>query len=441
MGVVTARKRLGNATWEYRVELVSINGKRKQKSKSGFKTKREALKAGRDFLDKYENGKALQAISESSVIDVFKLWIEQYCIPNLAESTIESYKKRFRLYIRPYIGTYRMKNVTKLILQEMINDLTNEDFSLNTIRDICGQLSGFFDWAETNNIIVQNPAYKLKPPKNGGNTENINPQLKSEHEHIYITSDMWKIAEERFPENTTAYIPLHIGYHTGLRIGEAYGLVWDDIDFEKKTLSVNRQIQWHKDSTRSNSEKKEMNGTSNSGNGYWYFKPPKYNSYRILELDDEILDILKKEYEKQQKFLSFYAENFYHYYSEKPIFHDINDSKKANIKSNPIGSKETSYEINFITRQESGYYVTPRTMQNISRVMKHKYGIDQFNFHSLRHTHSTMLDEQGAPYQYIQHRLGHKDQKTTRGYTDHITPIYLNAGIETLNHLYKNKNE
>ena len=46
MAIVTARKRLGKPTWEYRVELAPINGKRNQKTKAGFKTKKEALKAG-----------------------------------------------------------------------------------------------------------------------------------------------------------------------------------------------------------------------------------------------------------------------------------------------------------------------------------------------------------------------------------------------------------
>lgn len=54
MAIVTARKRLGKPTWEYRVELAPINGKRNQKTKAGFKTKKEALKAGREFLEKYE---------------------------------------------------------------------------------------------------------------------------------------------------------------------------------------------------------------------------------------------------------------------------------------------------------------------------------------------------------------------------------------------------
>lgn len=57
---------------------------------------------------------------------------------------------------------------------------------------------------------------------------------------------------------------------------------------------------------------------------------------------------------------------------------------------------------------------------------------------SLRHTHGTMLLENGADFIYIQRRLGHKDLKTTRDiYTNHLTDIIKERGNITLNNLYK----
>lgn len=46
---------------------------------------------------------------------------------------------------------------------------------------------------------------------------------------------------KRFPYGSSSYIPLLIGYRCGLRIGETFGLLWDDIDFEAKTLIVARE--------------------------------------------------------------------------------------------------------------------------------------------------------------------------------------------------------
>ena len=49
---------------------------------------------------------------------------------------------------------------------------------------------------------------------------------------------------ERFPEGHPMHIPLVLGYRCGLRLGEAFALQWEDVDFGAATLSVNRQIQY-----------------------------------------------------------------------------------------------------------------------------------------------------------------------------------------------------
>ena len=57
----------------------------------------------------------------------------------------------------------------------------------------------------------------------------------------------------------------------GLRLGEAFGVTWDDIDFDVGTLKVNQQVQWD--------EKVKI----------WYFSDPKYNSYRTITPDHECM--------------------------------------------------------------------------------------------------------------------------------------------------------
>ena len=88
---------------------------------------------------------------------------------------------------------------------------------------------------------------------------------------------------ERFPEGSSAYIPIMIGYHTGLRLGEIYGLVWEDIDFENKTLSVNRQVQWEAGEARSEEEKnKNTNDQKTSYKKPVIFSEPPTHLPRFL---------------------------------------------------------------------------------------------------------------------------------------------------------------
>lgn len=100
--------------------------------------------------------------------------------------------------------------------------------------------------------------------KNGNESLVTSENTTISKKHVYIPQEAMQKIFERFPEGSSAYIPIMIGYHTGLRLGEIYGLVWEDIDFKNKTLSVNRQVQWEAGEARSEEEKKKTNGTSES---------------------------------------------------------------------------------------------------------------------------------------------------------------------------------
>ena len=158
---------------------------------------------------------------------------------------------------------------------------------MNTVTSIKGLLTKSFNFAVDRNYIPASPAVNLVIPKNK------QPDRPTRFkQHIFLEKDQVDKIFERFPKGTSSFIPLKIAYHTGMRPGEVFGLIWDDIDFVNKTITVNRQVQWYA-GKRTEEEKKRTNGTSES-NGYWYFCEPKYKSYRTIDIDDTLLDILKK---------------------------------------------------------------------------------------------------------------------------------------------------
>lgn len=417
----------GKVVYEYAFEIASVDGKRKRKTKSGFKTKKEAREAGRLAQQTYENIGQLSEPSEISYSDFLDLWLK-YVSLTCAYSTIVGYKKKIRLYIKPALGGYRLKSITKNILQDFLTNLYNEGFSKNTISSIKGIITKSFDYAEDRNYIVRSPALKLVIPTK------IKPKTQTRTKpHVYIPKDMMDKIFERFPEGSSAYIPIMIGYHTGLRLSEIYALVWEDIDLNQKTLSVNRQVQWYTEE-RSEEEKRRTNGTSKS-NGYWYFCEPKYNSYRTIEIDDELVKVLKKEYTKQIKAKDYYAEYYNQYYSEnKMIFTKEDDIPPIN----KISQSKTNNNVNFICRRENGSYISARTMQHTSKIIHDQLNFPEYDTHSLRHTHGTMLRENGADFVYIKERLGHKNLQTTiEIYTNHLTETIKEVGNIALNDMYK----
>lgn len=418
----------GKIVYEYRFEIASVDGKRKWKTKSGFKTKTEAKKAGKLAQQEYEYVGRVVDIADLSYSDFLNQWLDMDCKLTCKPSTIQGYQKKIRLYIKPALGEHYLKSITKNNLQDFITKMYDDGFSRNTISSIKGILTKSFNFAVDRNYIIFSPAANLTIP-----TKKTPKKQTRVKKHIYITQDMIEKIFERFPEGTSAYIPIMIGYHTGLRLGEIFALVWEDIDFENKTLSVNRQVQWMP-VPRSKIDKKRTNGTSES-DGYWYFSSPKYDSFRTIEIDDLLLAALQKEKNEQLKARGYYDEYYYRYYAE----HKMGFSKKDNnILENKITNNKTKYPVDFICRRENGSYTSPRTMQHTSNVIHKQLHIEKYDTHSLRHTHGTMLLENGAEYVYIQRRLGHKDLKTTMEiYTNHLTDTIRKEGTITLNNIYK----
>lgn len=429
--MIRSRKRKTGTVYEYYFEIAPIDGTRKWASKGGFKTKKEAKEAGKKAQELYEKAGQLIVPSEMSVSDFLDLWIEKDCRMDLKEVTIAGYEKKIRLYIKPSLGGYRLKAITKPILQDFIKELFNKGYSKNTISSVKGILSKAFDYAADNQYIGYSPAVKLKIPINQ------QPEIPTRSEpHVYITTEKINTIFNRFPVGTVNHIHLQLGYRCGLRLGEAFALTRADINLNKQQLEINRQVQWYQDKTRSAKQKKLENGTAKSGNSYWYFSEPKYRSYRIIDIDNEMTDLLGREIEKQDKARAYYGDFYKRYFVEVPLICGGIKPEKLPPAMNRLSPDSGAIEIQPLLVRENGEYIAPRTMQHTSSVIHHKLNFAEFDYHSLRHTHATMLLEKGADIVYIQKRLGHANLSTTNIYTNHLTDEIRARGFEILNNMY-----
>lgn len=378
MGQLRTRKR--GKTWEWSFEGARIDGKRKPISKGGYRTKAEAIEAGTQAKAEYDNAGRVFVPSEMSLADYLDYWLENYVKKQLAHNTYLDYESKVRLHIKPKLGKYRLSSIEPDIVQRWIDDIKiNNGFSINMISSVLACLSGALNYAVMPlQYIKSNPCSYVKLTR-----LKENPRLKERREYI-CTSEDWNKIITRFPEGNNFYLALMTGYHLGTRIGETYGIdLLNDVDFEKNTIRIERQLQ------------KE--------NKNWICKDPKYESFRILDIDEKYRNLLRKEIIHRKEKMLFYGQ-----YYLKTYITDENVIIQA-----PANVTMPYREIMPLSARENGELLTPDSFKYCSRVVHYELGIPFFHSHSLRHAHGTILAENGASPKTVMERLGHKDIVTT----------------------------
>lgn len=415
---VTVRKRKSQKhgfTYEYRFEIASVGGKRQWISKGGFIAEKDAFRAGIKAQNEYEHSGRIIVPSEVSFSDFLDYWMENDCKLALKETTLLNYHKKLKNHIKPALGMYRLRTIDKDCLQGFLQKLHDSGYSRNTILTIKGILTKCFSFAVDRKLLFSSPALDLKVPKG----EKTAIPTRSNPRSCLSLPDIEKIFA-RFPEGSPGYIPLMIGYHCGMRLSETFALTWENIDFEHRTIRIENQVQWHQND-RSKDEKETHNGKIQPDAGYWYFSSPKYNSVRTIDMDEELAAALMQEYERQVRAEKYFGKRYIHYYE---------DANRVVVNTpNENG-------IMFVCVRENGEYYHSRNMQYISRIIHRQLDIPKFNFHSLRHTHATMLLDAGTPLKYIQYRLGHKNIDITLNVYQHFTEFARAQGNKSLNSMF-----
>ncbi len=349
--------------YEYRFEIASVNGKRKWKTKSGFKTVTEARKAGKAAMMQYENyGHVVK--DQISVADFLDVWFEKDCMVDLKVTTLTHYKNTVDNLLKPKLGTYRLKSLTRELLQALLVEMYDEVYSINSLISLKALLTKSMNYAVDNHYIVCSPVVRLKVPKNRV------PQIPTRSApHHYIKPEVMQKIFERFPERSSSYIPLKLGYKCGLRLGETFGLCWEDIDLVNKVIYINRQVQWYPDKERTIFDKVSKNGSTGCGDGYWYFSSPKYNSYRIIEISDELAEVLCREKKRQERAEEYYGVYYRRYYADSPLSLNCKSNINQGIP-NRVRIQETGYPVHFVCIREDYTFISPRTMQHATKIIK-----------------------------------------------------------------------
>lgn len=399
------RKR--GSKWYYYFEAGKVNGKRNKIERVGGNTKKEAEAALAAAINEYNNAGLVFEPSKITLSDYLDFWYENYCVANCKSNTMISYKGAIENHIKPQLGKYRLKAISAAVIQKWLNELKSEGYSKGSIvlyRDI---LSASLNYAvHPLQYIQMNPCLLVKLPK---------MEKDKEEKRFVISPEDFNRIIERFNPSTPYYIPLMIGYYTGMRINEIYGLSWDDIDMEKRTIEVKRTMI---------REKIQV-----SGDSPWFFNSPKSAaSERVIRFGNTLYKALKEAKQKKLKNRIRYGQDYTDIYIETAI--DKNGVTLKHLVYHKRSEPCNLPAVDLVCINEDGSYSGVDNLRVLCRkVINDEMGI-RFNFHSLRHTHATYLIQNGASVKAVQERLGHANPMVTMNIYAHNTE---QQQLETVN--------
>jgi integrase len=189
----------------------------------------DALMALAGILQRVQPGSRSEAFSSAREF-VEREWTPRM-VPTLKASTQSSYRTNLNRYVLPWLGETRLRDLRKRAIQAWLSALSESGLSRQTVKNIWSSLSSVLRTAVDWGYIKENPAHGVRFPARQPKVAVFLPTPEQVGQIL-----------KQLPEPSYTLTLLLVG--TGLRVGEAIGLRWEDVDLNRRNLTVRRDI-WH----------------------------------------------------------------------------------------------------------------------------------------------------------------------------------------------------
>ena len=282
----------------------------------------------------------------------------------------------------------RLKDVKPMHCTKILNSM-DDDYAGSTIYQTYITLGVMFKSAKLNGKIRAHPLDGVKFSKS----------IKAVDEIKFLTVEEQKkfLDVAKHSHNYYQYAFL---LETGLRTGEMIALTWDNVDWDKRTLSIEKTMEFR--------YKRQQ---------FWVAGPPKtMTSYRTIPLTNRAYEILREIYATKDTRKQSAALNTVLEYADKRK--DKKQKKQFNMSDlifinfrTGMPNKNSSYDTHLYKLCDEA-------------------GIKRFCMHCLRHTYATRCIEAGMQPKTLQKLLGHSSLKTTMDRYVHVTDDSMENGIK-----------
>ena len=382
----------GDGRWGGSINIgIGENGERKRKTVYG-KSQAEVAKKLAELSGRIKN--ASYEITESQTFgELMSEWLLVFKKSAVSPRTFEGIIRNYRLHIEPQIGGMKIFEIDNFVIQKLINNLIEAGYSSNTIKKNKHLLGQFFEYAIDNKWVNFNPTLKVKVRT---------------HERLFNRVDKYKALapDERIrflkalnKDEANFIKPLCVTLmFAGLRIGEALALQWKNVDFNNKTIKVDKAITTVPKFDESGKIKCRVTVIGDTKTTC---------SVREIPATDVVLNTLQEWKNKLQ--------------SKKGNKVDLL-SPNAYVFAKGNGEVRTYYG----TKKIFDRFKKRNDLQDLN-----------IHFHGLRHTFSNMLFEMNENPKVIQQLLGHRDVKTTITVYNSVDSEYIRQTTDKFNEKIK----
>lgn len=354
----------GEKRFMYRHKYYDSLGVRREKKKSSFKTEKEVLKELLEVKASLLSGQSRHIEhSQMTVSQWLDIWYET------KKRTWEISTKRIHMYsighLKRLIGKRKINSLSRSTYErEFINVMLDADFKPASVKGYHETFKTAVNSAVEDEILLKNKFISIKIENN----EELNNFLTPEELNLFIG-----VAKKC--GDITQYTLTLLLIYTGFRKGEAHGLRWGNVDFENKTLTVERT--------------RDDQGTRT---------PKTKNSYRTIEVDDLVIHQLKK-------------------YQKWCIEIKMANGMQLDKVSDYVFITENHIDGIYASFVNSFFKKVYRRLKSSGIELK------EISPHGLRHTHATILIDELVPPTDVADRLGNTLEMIYRVYAHSFKKI------------------